>query len=482
MNKVTFYKEKQVPLEFHKTRIVQQVNLIPIYERHKKITEAGNNLFLMHNDDIYLDMLTDSGVNAMSDKMQSAMLIADDSYAGSATFSRMEDKMKEIFDMDYFLPAHQGRACENILFSHFVSPNDIIPMNYRFDSTKEHISRAKAYYKEFIIKEGLTTFSDVPFKGNFDIEKLHNFLEENGTDNVSFVRIEAGTNLIGGQPISLDNMREVSALCKQYNLMVVFDASLLQDNLYFIKQRESKYRDWTLKAITHEIAGLMDIIYFSSRKLGFGRGGGICVRDKKHYIALRDYVAAFEGFTTYGGMSVREMEAITVGLDETMDDNVVSQGPLFIEYMANKLFEYGIPVVLPAGGLGVHIDAAQFLPHIPKEEYPAGALASALYIASGVRAMERGTLSESRLENGDERISEMELVRVALPRRVFSLSQVNYTIDRIKWLYDNRELIHGLKFINEPKTLRFYFGHLIPVNDWQDKLIAKFTKDFPDSL
>ena len=479
---IRFYSEESVPVEMHRARIVQKLQLLTIEERLEKIQEAGNNTFLLYNKDIYLDMLTDSGVNAMSDEMQAAMFVSDDSYAGSSTYLKMANKLKEIFDMNYFLPAHQGRACEHILVKRFVKKMDIIPMNVRFDSIKEFISQAGAQYVELITTEALVVNSNNPFKGNFDLDKLENILKEHCGKNIPFIRIEAGSNLIGGQPLSLENIKQVSEIAKKYNVLVVLDASLLQDNLYFIKQREEKYQSLTIREITKEISKVVDIIYFSARKLGFARGGGICIRDENLYRSMQKYIPMYEGFTTYGGMSVKEMEAITVGLEETMEENVISHGPTFIQYMVNELDKYGIPVIKPGGGLGVHIDAKVFLPHVDMNEYPAGALAAALYICSGIRCMERGTISEQPNEDGSENFPMLELIRLALPRRVFSLSHVKYAVDRLKWLYDNRELVGGLTFIEQPKELRFYFGKLKPTSKWQEYLVKKFKEDFGDSL
>lgn len=238
----------------------------------------------------------------------------------------------------------------------------------------------------------------------------------------------------------------------------------------------------SLREITLALSAEIDITYFFARKLGFARGGGICTHSEELCSRMRELIPMYEGFLTYGGMSVREMEAITVGLDETMDEDIVSQGPMFIEYMCNSLAECGVPVVTPAGGLGCHVNAKKFLPHIPQNEYPAGALAAAIYLAGGVRGMERGTLSEQREEDGTEPMAEMELVRLALPRRVFTLSQIEYAIDRIAWLYKHRDLIGGLRFVEEPKVRRFFFGRLEPIGDWQENLIARFEEDFGDSL
>jgi len=482
MASVKMFTGEKIPLEMHKVRIVQKLRLLPIEARLKAITEAGNNTFLLQNCDVFLDMLTDSGVNAMSDNQLASMMTADDAYAGSATFTRLADKLTEIFGTKYFLPAHQGRAAEHILAQAYVTAGSVVPMNFHFTTTKAQITLCGGSVEEVIIDEGLRAKSTCPFKGNTDIAKLRAVIEKNGPKKIPFVRLEAGTNLVGGQPFSLENMKEVRKVCDEYGLMLILDASLLQDNLYFIKTREESCKNKTIREITREIADLSDIIYFSARKLGAARGGGIITNSEKDYRTMRPLIPLFEGFLTYGGMSVREMEAMAVGLEETMDEEVINQGPQFIEYMVNELDRKGIPVVTPPGGLGCHLYATEFISHVPQVQYPAGALAAAMYIAGAVRGMERGTLSEQRNPDGSERLAEIELLRLAMPRRVFTLSQVKYAIDRIAWLYENRALIGGLKFIEEPPVLRFFFGRLAPVSDWQTKLAAKFRADFADSL
>ena len=478
MANIKFYKHEQIPLEMHKVKIVQELKLLPADERLKKMTEAGFNTFQLHNGDIFLDMLTDSGVNAMSDNMQAAMMRADDAYAGSETFYRMKDKLTEIFGIENCLPAHQGRACENILATRFVKPGNCVIMNYHFTTAKAHITRLGGHVEELVKDEGLVSKSDLPFKGNIDLEKLEKCIKDEGKDNVSFIRLESGTNLIGGQPISYENMKEATDIAKKYGIITVLDASLLQDNLYFIKEREEKLKDKSIREITRMIADLFDIIYFSARKFGFARGGAILVRDDYLFHSMEDLVPMFEGFVTYGGMSVKEMEAMTVGFDESMDMNIISQGPQFIDYCVKKLDEYGVPVITPGGGLGAHLDASVICSHIPQEEYPAGALVCALYLCGGIRGMERGTLSEEREPDGSERFASMELVRLAFPRRVFTLSQTEYVIDRVKWLYDHRDLIGGLRFTHEPKTLRFFTGKLEPTSDWPEKLVKAYKEEF----
>lgn len=354
-------------------------------------------------------------------------------------------------------------------------------MNFHFTTTKAHITRLGGEVVELVTASGLEPQNDNPFKGDFDIPALRKLIAEK-RDRIPFLRIETGTNLIGGQPISMKNIKEVCALCRENGIRTVIDASLMQDNLYFIKVREPEYKDVPLKDIMHELADISDIIYFSARKLGFSRGGAIITKHENIYREMMEFIPLYEGFLTYGGMEVRSMEAMAQGLYESLDMEIISQGPLFIEYLVKELDDYGVPMVKPAGGLGAHINASAFLPDMPHNVYPAAALAAAVYIAGGIRGMERGTLSEQREEDGTERYAELELLRLACPRRVFTLSQIKYCADRVKWLYDNRELIGGLEWVEEPKVLRFFFGRLKPIGDWQQKLMNKFREDFGDSL
>jgi len=335
---------------------------------------------------------------------------------------------------------------------------------------------------EVISKEGLEVTSKLPFKGNLDIDRLRKEIQTIGAKNIAFLRIEAGTNLIGGQPVSIANMREAVKIAKDAGILTIFDASLLSDNLYFIKTREKEFENKSLSDITKELGSLFDLIYFSARKLGCARGGGIITSREDLYNDMIGLVPLYEGFLTYGGMSVREMEALAIGLRENLDSHVIEQTPVFVEALVNELLAAKISVVTPAGGLGCHVNAMTFCDHLPLEQYRAGALAIATYIASGVRGMERGTLSEVRNEDGTELFAEMELLRLAVPKRVFSLSHIKYVADRLSWLYDNRHMIGGLRFTFEPKVLRFFFGRLEPVSDWPQKLVEKFRKDFGDSL
>lgn len=480
---VKFYKsENQVPLEMHKVRVVQKLNLLPVEERLRAIQDAGNNTFLLQNRDIYIDMLTDSGVNGMSDLQTAAMAVADDSYAGSETFNRVKKAVKEVFGTENVLPAHQGRACENILAEAYVKPGMVAIMNFHFTTTKAHITRLGGEVVEVVNKKGLLPKSDDPFKGDFDLDELKATIEKYGPEKVAFVRIEAGTNLIGGQPVSLENMLAVADICHKYGVKSVLDASLLQDNVYFMKTREAQCKYMSTREIYHLLAAKCDIVYFSARKLGFARGGIITSVDPKYTNEMMEFIPLYEGFLTYGGMEVRSMEALAQGLYESLDMEYINQGPEFIAYLVKELDDYGVPVITPAGGLGAHLNCSEFVPSLPHDQYPAAAIATALYIAGGIRGMERGTVSEQREPDGTERYAELELLRLAVPRRVYTLSQLKYVADRVKWVWDNRNIIDGLRWTMEPKVLRFFFGRMKEIGHWQEDLAAKFREDFGDSL
>ena len=481
-NAIKFHSGEQIPVELHKVRIVQKLFLKPVEERKAAMEKAGFNTFLLSTKDIFLDMLTDSGTNAMSDNQVASMLQADDAYAGSQSFYRMEAALRDVFGKHYVLPAHQGRAAENIVSQAFIKKGDVIPMNYHFTTTKEHMELNGGKVLEIYADDALQIKSDKPFKGNIDIDKLKNVFQKYGKEKVAFVRMEASTNLIGGQPFSMQNMRDVKEICDENETMMVLDASLIGENAYFIKEREEEFKDANIKDILLEMCSYSNLVYFSSRKVSSTRGGGIVTDSEELYLKMRDLLVLYEGFLTYGGMSVREIEAMAVGINETCDETVIGQSPSFINYAVTQLDAAGIPVITPPGALGCHIDAKGFLSHVPQKEYPAGALASALFIISGVRGMERGTISSVRDENGEDILADVELLRLAFPRRVFTLSQTMFMVDRVKWLYDNRELVGGLEWVQEPPLLRFFMGRLKAKGDWPEKLMAKFKKDFGDSL
>jgi tryptophanase len=427
-------------------------------------------------------MLTDSGTNAMSDNQLAAMMQADDAYAGSQSFFRLQKAVEDVLDKKYYLPVHQGRAAENILSNAYVRKGNLVPMNYHFTTAMAHITQYGGKIAELLYDEAYVINSTHPFKGNMNIEKLEEIIKIHGAKNIPFIRMEASTNLIGGQPFSVQNLRDVRAVADKFNLRLVLDASLLGENAFLVLQREEEFSESNMGEVMKIMTGLADIVYFSARKLSSSRGGGICTNNLDIYRELEALVPLFEGFLTYGGISVREIEAMAVGLYETLDETMISQSPSFIAYLVNALDAKGVPMIKPAGVLGAHVDAMQVCAHISQKEYPAGALAAALFLISGIRGMERGSISNQRDEYGNETYADMELLRLAVPRRVFTLSQIKYVEDRMTWLYENRKLIGGLRFVYEPPVLRFFMGGLEPVSDWPQQLIAKFKEDFGESL
>ena len=477
-NKIRFFSRKEVPVEMHKVKVVQSINLAIPERRMKAIEDAGFNTFLLQTGDIFLDMLTDSGTNAMSDEQVSKMFVADDAYAGSKSFLKLKESIFDVLGKELVLPVHQGRAAENIISSAYVGIGSHVPMNYHFTTTLAHIEKNGGKVAELYTPEAMKIASTHPFKGNMDIGRLEEFIERHGKERIPFIRMEASTNLIGGQPFSMQNFREVKKVADKNGIPVVLDASLIGENAYFILKREPGFAGSDMKSILREMCSLADIVYFSARKLSSARGGAICTNSKEHFDKMKDLVPLFEGFLTYGGISVREIEAMAVGLRETTEENVAGQSPQFIEYMVKELQALSVPVISPGGALGCHIDAGSFAPHIPQREYPAGAVTAAFFIVSGIRGMERGTISSTRDAEGREIMADMELMRLALPRRLFTLSQIEFAIDRLHWLFENRNLIGGLRFTEEPPVLRFFTGRLEPVNDWPKRLLEKFQKDF----
>lgn len=482
MGDIKFFLGEEYPLEFHKVRVVQKLHLVPIERRLDALKEAGFNTFKLQTTDVYLDMLTDSGTNAMSDNQIAAMFQADDAYAGSQSFKRLQKAVEDVLGKKYLLPVHQGRAAENVITNAFLKPGQVIPMNYHFTTTLAHIQDKGGKIEELLCDHALEFSSDHPFKGNMDIDKLEAVIAKYGVDKIPFVRMEASTNLIGGQPFSISNLMDVRRVCDKHGIMLVLDASLLGENAYLVKQREEKWKENSMGDILRMMTGLADLVYFSARKLSSSRGGGICTNRRDLYQKMEEFIPLYEGFLTYGGISVREIEAMAVGLYETLDETMISQSPTFIKYLVETAEKHGVPMVTPPGVLGAHVNVSKILPDMPQTEYPAGAFAAAFFLVSGIRGMERGTLSSVRDEAGNDIPADAELLRLAVPRRVFTLSQIKYVVDRLAWLYENRDMIGGLKFTYEPRVLRFFMGQLEPLSDWPERLMVKFRKDFGKSL
>ncbi len=473
---------REFPVEMHKTRMLQNITLIPAQERLKAIGEAGYNTFQLKTKDIFLDMLTDSGTNAMSDNQFGAFMTADDAYAGSMTFYDFADAVKDVMGYKYTMNVHQGRAAEHLLAKTFVKEGQVVPTNYHFTTTKVHIELHGAQILELYYDEALETKSTNPFKGCMDPQKLRDVIKKYGKENVAYVRMEATTNLLGGQPFSMANLKEIIKISKDAGLLTVLDGSLLCENAYLIMQREEGYKNKTVAEIVKEMCALFDIFYMSGRKNTCVRGGCIATNNKELFDLITPWLPVYEGFYTYGGMSQREVGMMAVGMREMVDPSVAGCAIEQVKYFANRLEDEGIPVVTPPGGLACHVDAKKFAPHIPKEGYISGAVTAALYIASGVRSMERGTISMERNPDGSESYADLELTRIAIPRRVYTVSQIEYVVDRVNWLHKNRELIKGMKWVSEPPVLRFFVGRLDVLDNWAQDLCDAFKKDFGPSL
>ncbi len=480
---ITLSNGRQVPMEMHKIKIVQKMYLLPAAQRLECIRAVGYNTFLLPAREVFLDMLTDSGTNAMSDNQLAAMMVADDAYAGSESFYKLARVVKKVFGFEHTLPVHQGRAAEHLLVKVFLKSPQVVLTNYHFPSTRVHVELVGSQIIDLVADEAFIPAGSAPFKGNIDITKLKKAIEQHGRENIAFIRMEATTNLIGGQPFSMQNLRDVEKIAKSNGILMVMDGSLIGENAYFIKQREKGYADKSIQEILLEMMSHVDILYMSGRKSGGARGGLIATNNKQHFDQLMTWLPVYEGFSTYGGMSTKEIEAMAVGLEEMTQMEVAGSSPEFIKYFVERLQEYGVPVVTPPGGLACHVNAREFLPNIPPLQYPAEALNAAMYLVSGARGVERGTMSEDRDRSGKEVTAKMELVRIAIPRRTYTLGHIEYVADRLAWLHHHKDIIGGLRFVEEPPVMRFFFGKLETVGgDWGAKLVKAFKADFGNEI
>ena len=449
--------QKRFWAEPYKMKMVELLRMTTKAQRIKAIKEAGYNTFLLKSDDVYIDLLTDSGTNAMSDRQWSAFMLGDEAYAGSKSFFHMEDAIKENYGYKYIVPTHQGRGAENILSKVLIKKGDIIPGNMYFTTTRLHQELAGGKFYDIIIDEAHDPTNEHPFKGNVDLNKLDVLVKKYGSKKIPYVSIATNVNMAGGQPISMDNLKKLRAYTKKQGIRIIHDMTRVAENAYFIQQREKGYEKISIKKIVKEICFYTDGATMSAKKDALVNiGGFMATNEWDVFEEARNLVVVYEGLHTYGGLAGRDMEAIAVGINESLDDHHQHARVGQVEYLGQKLQSYGIPIVKPIGGHGIFVDAKAFLPHLTQDEFPAQALAAEIFIDSGVRTMERGIVSAGRKANGENYYPKLELVRFTIPRRVYTQAHMDVVAESAAAVFERRENINGLKLIYEPKYLRFF--------------------------
>ncbi len=454
--------------EPYKIKVVENIKRTTREQREKWIIDARYNLFNLKSEQIFIDLLTDSGTGAMSDRQWSELMKGDESYAGASSYYQLKETIKKITGFDYFLPTHQGRAAENVLFSVLVKEGQYIPGNAHFDTTKGHIEFRKAFAVDCTIDEAYHTDSTHPFKGNVDVEKLESVIQKYGKEKIPFIIITLTCNSSGGQPVSMANIKEVRALGEKYGIPVVFDAARFAENAYFIKLREKGYTHKSIKEIAREMFSYADAITMSSKKDGIVNiGGFIAMRDRELFRQASIYNIMFEGYITYGGMAGRDMSALSQGLMEATEFDYLESRVKQVEFLGHRLMEYGISIQQPIGGHAVFVDALKFFPHIPQSEFPAQLLGVELYIEGGVRGVEIGTLLADRDPiTRENRYPRLEFLRLAIPRRVYTNNHMEYVAAALKNIYDRRESYkHGFKILYEAPIMRHFTVELERIED-----------------
>lgn len=442
-----------------KIKMVEPIKNSTKEQRLHWIKEANYNLFNLTSDKVFIDLLTDSGTGAMSDRQWSEMMLGDESYAGSSSFIKLKNTVKKITGFEYFLPTHQGRAAENVLFSALVKEGDIVPGNSHFDTTKGHIEFRKAKAVDCTIKEAFDTTINHPFKGNLDLTLLEAVFKKTPKEKIPFVVVTVTCNTAGGQPVSMENIKAVSALCKKYEIPLYFDAARFAENAYFIKKREKGYEHKTIKEIVKEFFAYGDGMTMSAKKDGLvNMGGFVALNNEEVFKKAMVFNIMFEGFITYGGMNGRDMGALSVGLDEATEYTYLESRVEQVAFLGEKITSYGIPVQQPFGGHAIFVDATKFLPNIPREQYTAQTLAIELYIEGGIRGVEIGTILADRdPETRENRYPELESVRLAIPRRTYTDNHMNYIAAVLKNVYDKRnEIISGYQIVDEAPIMRHF--------------------------
>jgi tyrosine phenol-lyase len=441
-----------------KIKMVEPIALKSRAEREQAITEAGYNTFLLRSEDVYIDLLTDSGTSAMSDRQWAGLMLGDEAYAGSRNFYNLEEAVQTHYGYKYLVPTHQGRGAEHLISKALIKSGDTIPGNMYFTTTRLHQELAGGTFVDVIIDEAHNPASLHPFKGNIDLDKLETLIKQVGPQKIPYVCLAGTVNMAGGQPVSMANVKALRHLCDQYGLKIYLDATRMAENAFFIQEREEGYADWPIAAILKEFCGYTDGAWMSAKKDHLVNiGGWLAVNDEAVFDAARNMVVVYEGLHTYGGMAGRDMEALAIGIGEALQDDHMRSRIGQVRYLGELLTDWGIPIVLPVGGHAIFLDAKRIYAHVPHNCFPAQTLAAELYLDSGIRAMERGVVSAGRdPETGDHRYPALELVRLTIPRRVYTQAHMDVTAEAVKAVFDARDQIRGLKMVYEPQYLRFF--------------------------
>ena len=441
-----------------KIKMVEPITTTDRQTRERALSEAGFNTFLLRSEDVYIDLLTDSGTNAMSDRQWSAMLLGDEAYAGSSSFYRFESAIRETYGYPRVVPTHQGRGAEHLLSQTVIKKGQIVPGNMYFTTTRLHQELAGGVFADVIIDEAHDPSSQHPFKGNIDLDKLEALIERHGAEGIAYVSLAGTVNMAGGQPYSVANAKALRELCDRHGIQIYLDATRLAENAYLIQEREPGYADKSVAEIVRELCSYTDGAWMSAKKDALVNiGGWIAVNDEDLFDSLRNLVVVYEGLHTYGGMAGRDMEAVAVGTREAVSDDHQHQRVMQVRYLGTLLQRWGVPIVEPIGGHAIFLDATRFYPHIPQDHFPAQTLAAELYAESGVRGMERGNVSAGRdPETGEHRYPALELTRLAIPRRVYTQAHMDVVAEAVKAVHDRRTATRGLRMVYEPHYLRFF--------------------------
>ncbi|MBP6625072.1 MAG: tyrosine phenol-lyase [Chitinophagaceae bacterium] len=443
--------------EPYKIKMVELLKMTTPSQRKKAMKEAGYNTFLLKSEDVYIDLLTDSGTSAMSDRQWAGMMMGDEAYAGSRNFYHLEEVVKDVYGYKYLIPTHQGRGAENILSKILIKKGDIIPGNMYFTTTRLHQELAGGTFQDIIIDEAHDSENEFPFKGNVDLNKLEALIKKHGAKKIPYVSMATSVNMAGGQPISMKNLKELRALTKKHKIRIIHDMTRVAENAYFIQQKEKGYEHKTIKEIVKEICSYTDGATMSAKKDALVNiGGFLAVNEWDIFEEARNMVVVYEGLHTYGGLAGRDMEAMAIGIGESVSDEHIKARVGQVIYLGEKMLQYDIPIVKPIGGHGIFVDAKKFLPHIKQEQFPAQTLAAEIYLDSGVRTMERGIVSAGRKANGDNYFPKLELVRFTIPRRVYTQAHMDVIAESAARVYEKRQKLNGMKMVYEPKYLRFF--------------------------